>query len=66
MKYIETGIDLDNETVDNEEYHDTVLDNFYQKTDTGNGVRNVVAEQIEANCANNKSHSGTNRCKSFN
>ena len=31
-----------------------MLDTFYQKTDTGNGVSDVIAEQIVTNCANKK------------
>ena len=51
---IETVNDLNTETDDNEQYYDTVLDTFYQKTDTGNGVSDVIAEQIVTNCANKK------------
>ena len=51
---IETVNELNTETDDNEQYYDTVLDTFYKKTDTGNGVSDVIAEQIVTNCANKK------------
>merc|ERR1712030_103349 len=43
--------ELDNERDDNEEYYDTVLDTFYEKTDNGNGVSDVIAEQFVTNCS---------------
>ena len=54
LEDIKTINELNNERDDNEEYYDTVLDTFYEKTDNGNGVSDVIAEQIVTNCGNKK------------
>ena len=48
------GNELNNEIDDNEQDYDTFLDTFYEKTDNGNGVSDVIAEQIVTNFGNNK------------
>ena len=48
------GNELNNEIDDNEQDYDTFLDTFYEKTDHGNGVSDVIAEQIVTNFGNKK------------
>ena len=38
--------DFDSQNYDNDQDFDTVLETFYQKTDQGNGVSDIIAEQI--------------------